>query len=259
MADPQWHYYHELRPDELAECRDTSPVAYWPLGLLEHHGWHLPVGFDGIKADRICVRLAERTGGVIFPTMWWGTGGGHSEFQWTHYQPEDAVTAMLVSTTNQLISFGFRVIVLLAGHYPWQGILDRHLPSIRDDHPEISLLWGTEATIGGQDLQLPGDHAAKEETSYGLALFPELVDMEAMRHGRHESGVWPTGQMPPEKNRHPGVQFDADHPLFAQFGEDARTGSAERGEDGVSRLVQYLSHDINMSLRSQEKDQPELP
>ena len=76
---PQWKRYQELRPDELAACRDASPVAFWPLGLIEHHGWHLPVGFDGIKAEHICIRVAERTGGVLFPTMWWGAGGGHGD------------------------------------------------------------------------------------------------------------------------------------------------------------------------------------
>ena len=66
---PQWRHYHELRPDELAALRDENPVAFWPLGLLEHHGWHLPVGFDGIKAERLCIRIAERTGGVILPRL----------------------------------------------------------------------------------------------------------------------------------------------------------------------------------------------
>ena len=51
---PLWRHYHELRPDELAAMRDETPVAFWPLGLLEHHGWHLPVGYDGIKAERPC-------------------------------------------------------------------------------------------------------------------------------------------------------------------------------------------------------------
>ena len=241
MSAPQWKYYHELRPDELSDCMDASPVAFWPLGLLEHHSWHLPVGFDGIKAERICIRIAEKTGGLIFPTMWWGTGGGHGDFQWTHYQPEDAVASMLTTTTQQLITFGFRVIVLMAGHYPWQGFLDRHLPPIQEANPDVCLIWGTEASIGGESLRLPGDHAAREETSYGLALFPDLVDMDAMRSGRNEAASWPRGQMPPADTRHPGVEFDADHPLFAQFGEDARTAMAARGEDGIARLVNYLA------------------
>ena len=118
---PTWRRYQELRPDELAECIKATPIAFWPLGLIEHHGWHLPVGYDGLKAERICIRIAEHTGGVLLPTMWWGANGGHGDFLWTHYQTEEATASILVNTTEQLIRFGFRIIVLLAGHYPWQG------------------------------------------------------------------------------------------------------------------------------------------
>lgn len=86
MARPDWHRYEQLRPDQLADVVSRTPVAFWPLGLLEHHGWHLPVGFDGLKADSICQRVAARTGGVILPVMWWGGGGRHGPFKWTHYQ-----------------------------------------------------------------------------------------------------------------------------------------------------------------------------
>ena len=55
---PTWRRYQELRPDQLAEILRTAPVAYWPLGLLEHHGWHLPIGLDCLKAERICARIA---------------------------------------------------------------------------------------------------------------------------------------------------------------------------------------------------------
>ena len=71
-----WGRFEESRPDQLQAIVEKTPVAYWPLGLIEHHGWHLPVGFDGVKADRLCRRLAERTGGVLLPVMWWGGGGG---------------------------------------------------------------------------------------------------------------------------------------------------------------------------------------
>jgi creatinine amidohydrolase len=89
-AEKRWGYYHELRPDELTALRDAAPVAFWPLGLIEHHGWHLSVGFDGLKAGRICARVAEQTGGVVLPVMWWGCGGGHDAFLWTHYQNPEA-------------------------------------------------------------------------------------------------------------------------------------------------------------------------
>jgi len=242
-----WKRYHELRPDELAEFIESTPIAFWPLGLIEHHGWHLPVGYDGIKAERICIRIAENTGGIILPTMWWGANGGHGDFLWTHYQPEEATTSILVNTTEQLIRFGFQAIVLLAGHYPWQGILTKHIPPIQENHPDILILWGTEMSICRDDIKLRGDHAAREETSYGLSLFPELIDMNALHPGR-DASAWPKGDAPPLEKRHAGVCFDPNHPLFGQMGEDARTASAERGEEGIARLVSHLTETIDRHL-----------
>src|SRR5580704_17416951 len=105
--------YEQLRPDALASIVQEVPVAYWPLGLLEHHGWHLPIGFDGLKADRLCQRLVERTGGVLLPIMWWGANGGHEPFLWTHYPSPEATGRIMATTVGQLLRFGFRVVVLL--------------------------------------------------------------------------------------------------------------------------------------------------
>ena len=176
MQSPRitWKRYHELRPDELAEFIESAPIVLWPLGLIEHHGWHLPVGYDGIKAERICIRIAERTSGVILPTMWWGANGGEA-------------------------------------------------------------------------VKIRGDHAARQETSFGLYLLPELVDMEALRPGR-DASAWPRSEAPPVEERHPGVCFDPNEPLFAQLGEDARTASAERGEEAIARLVNHLTAIIRSHL-----------
>ena len=76
---PEWKNYEERRPGQLEAQLEELPITFWPLGLLEHHGWHLPIGFDGIKAQRTCQRIAKQTGGLIVPTMWWGGGGGHDE------------------------------------------------------------------------------------------------------------------------------------------------------------------------------------
>ena len=134
-----WKHYEQLRPDELEKMLRAAPVACWPLGLLEHHGWHLPVGFDGIKAERICIRIAERAGGVVLPVMWWGGLGGHGDFKWTLYQSPDAARDIVVNTVERLITFGFRAIVLMMGHYPWEAILKDSLPALRARHPACLL------------------------------------------------------------------------------------------------------------------------
>jgi creatinine amidohydrolase len=245
MTDPSttWRRYEELRPDDLQALVGRHPIAFWPLGLLEHHGWALPVGYDGLKADRICQRLAAQTGGVILPTMWWGGGGGHGDFRWTHYQPQEATAAILDTTVRQLFLSGFRVVVLLAGHYPWQSLLQDHVPTLVADHPDGLILAGTELTIAG-DLGLRGDHAALEETSYGLALFPEHIDMAALSSGRAADSTWSASGAPPQEGRHPGVEYDPAAPLFGQLGADARQASRDHGEAGLTRLIETLAERI---------------
>jgi creatinine amidohydrolase len=243
MMTATWRRYEELRPDQLAELMQVAPVAYWSLGLLEHHGWQLPVGFDGIKADRICARLAERTGGVVLPVMWWGGLGGHGDFMWTFYQSEDAARAIVLNTVERLITYGFRAIVLVMGHYPWEQIAGKQLDEIQRCHPDVLIVWGTEASIGRPDLLLPGDHAAREETSYGLALLPEFVDMTAMRPG-HDMSAWPNGQAVPHSQQYPAVRYEPADPLFAQMGEDARIATAQRGEEAIALLVDCLARRV---------------
>jgi len=243
-----WGRFEELRPDELEAIVRRTPVAYWPLGLIEHHGWHLPVGFDGVKARRFCERLAGMTGGVVLPVMWWGALGGHGDFKWTFYQPVEAPQAILAETVERLIHCGFRCIVLLAGHYPWRTMIGNALPAIQERHPEVLFIHGTEADIGAPDVRLRGDHAARWETAYGLALLPELVDMDALRPGRTDAEAWPGGRAP-EGERHQGVKFDPAEPLFAQAGEDARTADAAEAEAMLSRLAEHLAGRVTDFLR----------
>jgi hypothetical protein len=62
-----------------------------------------------------------------------GAGGGHDRFLWTHYQDPAATAAVLTTTAKQLMRFGFRALIFVAGHYPWQGMLDEHLPAVQSE------------------------------------------------------------------------------------------------------------------------------
>src|SRR5438067_12533085 len=103
-------YMEQLRPDDLEEIVAAAPVAFVPLGTSEHHGWHLPVGFDGVKAYALCQRVAERTGGIVLPTFWSGSGGGHVGYKWTMIAEEQHVRPLLARTLHDLAWFGFRVV-----------------------------------------------------------------------------------------------------------------------------------------------------
>ena len=45
----------ELFPDEIAAALERAPILLLPLGTIEWHSHHLPLGLDGLVADDIDV------------------------------------------------------------------------------------------------------------------------------------------------------------------------------------------------------------
>jgi creatinine amidohydrolase len=241
----QFEFSH---PDDLEAALAAAPVAYLPLGTYEHHGWHLPVGFDGIKAHALCLRTAERTGGVVFPTFFYGTGGGHVGYKWTVMPPEEPIRPLLSLTLDELVRFGFRVIVLLTGHYAGEQVRMAHAlaEEAQARHPAARFIGLTEPEITTPlpGDRSPGDHAAKYETSIAMALDPGWVRLDRLTPGRDAARV-----TTPETPRHEGSQWEPEHPLYAIWGEDPRaTASAEIGRQLVAEIVARLSRRVTDAL-----------
>jgi len=59
--------YELMLGREAVEAITRRPVGYLPVGCLERHGDHLPMGLDVIKAHKICCIVAQNAGGVVFP------------------------------------------------------------------------------------------------------------------------------------------------------------------------------------------------
>ena len=55
-----------LRP---AEVLAHQPIVYLPIGPLEWHGPHLPLGTDPLQAESLAIAVAQQVGGVVHPTL----------------------------------------------------------------------------------------------------------------------------------------------------------------------------------------------
>lgn len=62
-----------LRPAQIRKRLNERPLVYVPVGPLEWHGPHLPMGVDPINAERVAWAVCAQTGGVVWPTLFWGT------------------------------------------------------------------------------------------------------------------------------------------------------------------------------------------
>ncbi|MDD6174641.1 MAG: creatininase family protein [Firmicutes bacterium] len=254
--------YHRLRPQQIVERRSQCPVAYIPIGTIEWHGVHNPTGTDTLQAEEIAVRCAQIGGGLAFPPLWYGenrsetlmdaTAADRSEIAREmgldpdNFLPERMPFSVMDQTLNysrllihilaEVESLGFRVGVLVAGHYPLvdharaAALLFNKRARTRQDG---MLAWAfSDYLLVGDLYECAGDHAGGWETSHMMAIAPETVDLGLLAP-KGEPLVGCMGKMPPQ---------DAN----AAFGRETLEKACERAvQEAMHRLKHrqaYLGH-----------------
>jgi creatinine amidohydrolase len=225
-----------LRPSQIKACRAAADIAFLPLGALEWHGLHNPIGLDALKAHEVCCASARLlNGGVVFPPLIWGLprdsffidtfceewtakiaaaygttpahlqgfaehGGLDRQEQWLFYQ------RLLRMSLEHIASFGFRSIYICSGHNPlvhWvRPVAVAFSRATKMAGRIVTTDWGGEMDAAG----LSGDHAGRWETSLMLAIDETAVDLEEMEHQPEYAGVG-VGRDAPEAQRAQGEEW----------------------------------------------------
>ena len=170
--------FERLRPREIWRSLEAFPCVYVPSGPLEWHGLQNPVGLDAIKAQALCLRAAERSGGLVFPT----THVHAHTVPWPLGMPADPelVEGQALTILRYLASNGARAIIWLSGHGGTEDYLPIRKAALAVMKESDCVIWaGVDAHLI-TDLDKPMDHAAAIETSLLLHLAPECVDVEEL-------------------------------------------------------------------------------
>ena len=173
-----------LRPKELDEAKTACATIFQPLGTIEWHGVHNVLGLDAVKAHALCVRAAQKGGGVVSPALFGGVGG-LSEPHTFIMDPEDDVFSKLLrpwleQLCREMARDGFRAIIILTGHYgAAQQIVVRET-AVRMSRALGIPVLGTPEYWLALDAGYTGDHAAWGETSLMMHLFPDTVDLSRL-------------------------------------------------------------------------------
>jgi creatinine amidohydrolase len=171
----------ELSWIDAAAHLARDPRLILPVGALEQHGPHLPLGSNVLIARRVAVDLSAEFGVLRAPTMHFGVN--------VPSEREYAGTASLRQKTLH------RAINELLGAWEEHGILEFILITAHRHEPHLDALatlvtgrarvrvvsiW--DVPIGDLLETQPGMlHACEGETSVMLHLYPELVRMDRAR------------------------------------------------------------------------------
>ena len=109
--------YEELTAPEFVQAVSLSGgVCVIPLGILEKHGPHLPLGTDLLIARDAVLRAVQKEYAVVFPQYYFG------EIYEAKHQPgviaysPELVWNILQETCDELARNGMKKIILVSGH-----------------------------------------------------------------------------------------------------------------------------------------------
>lgn len=221
----------ELKPREIDEVLGKFPIVYIPWGSLEWHGVHNPIGLDTLKVYHLCLKSAERTGGVVFPPIYCGyeTMKPYLGFKKTLEISKETVQSLAKEYLEQLYDEGFRIFIILMGHYG-----AKHVEALREvakefleKHPDVRGIFAPDPTFVA-DKGIRGGHADLYETSLMMFFRPDLVDLNLL-----------------PKQREITIEEDG------IGGDDPRSSTQEWGEkiadllvEGLTRRVEELKREL---------------
>jgi creatinine amidohydrolase len=118
--------WEELSVPEIDALDREHAVLMLPLGSVEQHGRHLPVGTDTMLATELAVAAADRCSGpaVVLPPPWYGLSAHHMRFPGTITLTVTTMLALVEDIVASLVAHGFRRIVLVNGHGGNSGVVD---------------------------------------------------------------------------------------------------------------------------------------
>jgi len=175
---------------EAQEAFRGNPVVLVPMGSVEQHGPHVPVG-DYRYATEVAVRIAERTGAVVAPTIPWGYSEHFRPFPGTLSVRPETLTMLLEDTCDGFLRFGLDHLLFVCGHKGNMSILEQVGRRLRETHGlRVATIepwsWLTPAfrreAYGSESVAI--GHGSDPMGSLALALYPEDVRKDLLELGQ---------------------------------------------------------------------------
>lgn len=214
--------YLKMLPYQVREAIDNNVPVILPLGVVEYHAEHLPLGVDCFTCINIIERVEKRHPEVVvLPPFYYGAASlavAKPERNGTVHVDSLKIVPVAEDIFRGLLRVGFRNIHGLICHQTeefHQGMPTDLAFRLAARHVIFEWLekesgegwWGTEKfsnyysgnnspfnwikihtcreNYKNKDMKFPGDHAGKMETSETMQIYPELVELD-----RIDGSIW---------------------------------------------------------------------
>lgn len=208
--------YDRMRPHQVQAAIAAGTPVVLPLGVMEHHGGHLPAGVDMIAVTEILDRLGDQI--VILPPFAYGAAShavAGPEHGTTLHVDAAVLTPFFEALCTALLRAGFRNIHAVIHHQSenlaqgmptdlafrlaarnaifrfleaergpgWWGRRDMADYYAQQTQGADPFNWIRLHPLFPKNDLFPFDHAGEGETALMLALAPETVAMDRAGEG----------------------------------------------------------------------------
>lgn len=170
---------NELTSPRLAEVLARRPVGLWPVGAVEPHGPHAPLGTDTLIASGICERAATRLEDppvVVLPALNFGVTRYGAMFAGALGITEATLAAVVRDVAAAADRQGFRRLAIVNCHFEPEQVQTLRTACAEVDVLYLDLVRRRAAERLTDEFRRGSCHAGRFETSLVLADAPALVD-----------------------------------------------------------------------------------
>ncbi|ARM75613.1 creatininase family protein [Acidianus manzaensis] len=167
----------------LYSTRDEikGKIGLLPVGSIEQHGPHLPMGTDIIIAEEIAKNVEKEFPNdvVLFPSIYYGCSLEHNGFPYLGVQYISFLNYMLdiIEKSKEL----FKSIIIINGHGGNESILDIIRRQINFTSSEFKVYIFSMVGRDSNLFEAIDMHAGSLETSRMKYLHPELVKEDKIK------------------------------------------------------------------------------
>jgi creatinine amidohydrolase len=223
--------------------RDRVPVLLLPVGTVEPHGPHAPLGTDVLLATELCERTARALAddpvvrAFVLPAVPYGVTRYAAAFRGAVSVSADTLTAFVVEACRSLVDDGFGQIAIVNCHFEPEHVLALRAVEADFGGGGVRLFDLTRRALASRltdEFRRGSCHAGSYETSLVLSSRPELIDVEA-------AAALPAVEVNmPAEMQSGRTDFIAMGMQHAYCGDPAAATAAE-GDETYAVLVEMLS------------------
>lgn len=181
-----------LNSENVVNSVKKHPVALLPIGAIEAHGAHLPLGTDNYLAEALCQKIVAQLPAYVLPTIPYGQVWSLQNFPGSFHIPSDVLESYLFALAESVMKNNFKLLVFINAHLGNNDTIKQVQRKIVTNFPSLHTLnlFYPSAEIHAKEVleqkQLTQFfHADELETSYMLYLCSSLVSMEKAINGQN--------------------------------------------------------------------------